>query len=87
MRRTLRLALLSMGLLASMPAIASAQGSRQPCGAAVWHRLSGMSGLQLRNRRADVRLLESDPNAAGAALTLLVGSVTVLAGKRRKPKA
>jgi hypothetical protein len=86
MRRTLRPALLSMGLLASMPAIASAQGNRQPCGAAVWHRLSGMSGLQLQSRRAGIRLPESDPNAAGAALTLLVGSVTVLVGKRRRPK-
>jgi hypothetical protein len=73
-------------LLASVPVIASAQSGRELRGATIWHG-PGVSALRFRRPLAPTHLPESDPNAAGAALTLLVGSVAVLAGKRSGPKA
>jgi hypothetical protein len=82
MRPAFQLAIVALALSASLPVLAHADGRNTDRGSffvadpswfAAHLRVARPHGAQ-----------QSDAGAAGAAFTLLVGSVAVLAGKRRK---
>ena len=85
MRRALQPVVLALGLLASTPLLARAHNPRPEVNGSFFVRdRAWFASRDWPTVQRAHGLAQLDSNAAGAALTLLVGSVVVLARKRDK---